>query len=116
MDVGSAVDYAHRKGNTLADDFVVVGREERCHQIRFARNQITISKIWDEAKLDVFMAVGSKNSITTVENIQTEESIKKELHSFAKFVRSLPENPMYQGIYPEALTFPTELRRYYDNG
>ncbi len=115
MEIESALDFAFTKGIDLVDDLIILGRNELRHQFRFARNQVVISKFWEEKKLDVFMAIGSKSSVRTIEEIQNESIIKKEIVNLTKFVKALPDNSMYKGINQKKTEIPKNTSQFYDS-
>ena len=73
---------------------LVVNQE---HQIRFSNSAIDISKQWNQHELELFLAIGRKFSVITIQNPSLKK-IKERLPQDIKNLKNLPKSILYWGM------------------
>jgi len=79
---------------------MLVERNKR--QVRFSNNDIDISKLWNEKRLDVFIAKGKRMFLTTIKNMN---NLDQQLEKYVRLLKNLPENKDFYGLNPEKQSY-----------
>ncbi|MHA2298762.1 MAG: TldD/PmbA family protein [Candidatus Hodarchaeales archaeon] len=94
--VERSLSYLVEKGKV--DDAIVSAGSRKRFQIRFSKNDVTVSKRWQEIILDLFLVKDKKIALTNLTDVSSFDKIKKALDELLIFTRSLQENKDYHGI------------------
>jgi PmbA protein len=84
-----------RKGG--ADDVAVTCITEDVKMIRFANNQITVSKAWLSSTINFMIAFKKRIAIASIEDL-SKGSIKQAVHSLIEIAKSTKPNKEYQRL------------------
>ncbi|MFX0090934.1 MAG: TldD/PmbA family protein [Candidatus Hodarchaeota archaeon] len=79
------------------DDVVVTITSKANHQIRFAKNEITVSKTWESTRFNMFASKDQRLASIELLDLK-EETIQKTIDELAVFLKRMPQNSEYQGI------------------
>jgi len=85
------VDLALKEGAT---DAAVKVRDEQHVMIRFSNNEVTVSKIYDESEINIFVMIEKKRAETTVP-ISSARNIAKTVRNLIKIARITPPSELY---------------------
>ncbi|RLF00871.1 MAG: TldD/PmbA family protein [Thermoprotei archaeon] len=120
LDLGDnmSVDYLKELGNKAVkkalslgvNDVAVMIHSGRRYMARFANNQITIIKHWNETNIGIRIRVGKKIVVGSTLNIAEVEKTVERLVSIAKYAR---ENPLLTPL-PEGPFKYTPVEKLYD--
>lgn len=86
-------------------ELIVKHTKKKEHQIRFSNSAIDIYKQWNMNLMEVFLSIGRKNTVITIQN-PTKESVKQEVEKTAKVLKSLPRSLLYWGMAKDSFTYP----------
>ena len=78
-----------------ADEAVCHIVREKCQQVRFSHNEITVAKEFYTVRAEMYVAKGKKSTNFTLENLET---IEKDLEKTVRFLDRLQENKDSYGI------------------
>lgn len=108
--MNDAVDYPHKAISAAqekgATEVIALMTERVNYQIRFSHSDIDVSKRWDHALLEVFVALGRKVTEVDIQD-PTHAKIEKFVSQAVEFAGTLPDNELYGGIETEIYTYPT---------
>ncbi|MHA1271992.1 MAG: TldD/PmbA family protein [Promethearchaeota archaeon] len=88
------VDIAHREG---AKDVIAKLSKRKEHQIRFSNSQIDTIKQWNLDLLEIFLAIGRRFTVISVQN-PNKESIEKKIGDSVKILKQSPKSFLYWGM------------------
>ncbi len=88
------------------DDAIANASRVLSYQVRFADNQIVITKRWSETSLDVFFVKDKKIIASELMNIDPN-ALDTSITQLAKFARSMKPNEEYRGISQGPFVYPT---------
>lgn len=71
------------------------------YQVRFSNSQVDVSKQWNVDLLEVFVSNNGKITVTEIQ-APTPEKVREDVTRTARFVKSLPFNPIFAGIEERA--------------
>ncbi|MFQ6123802.1 MAG: TldD/PmbA family protein [Candidatus Heimdallarchaeota archaeon] len=94
------------------DDVITNANRVLSYQVRFANNQIVVTKRWSETSLNVFIVKNKRIIASELMDLEPEP-LKASIENLAKFVRTMQPNEEYQGIAEGPFTYPT-LKGLYD--
>lgn len=103
-----AIDYGSKKTDAIIARVV----QTKNSQLRFSQNNIDISKIWEELKLELFVVIGEKTG-TTDRPITSEDDVKKTVDDTVSFTKMLPDSMFFAGLEDKIQSY-NKLKNQYD--
>ncbi|MFX0196481.1 MAG: TldD/PmbA family protein [Candidatus Hodarchaeota archaeon] len=94
------------------DDVITNAQRVRSYQVRFANNQIVVTKRWSETSLNVFIVKNKRIIASELMDLEPEALIAS-IENLTKFASSMQPNEEYRGIAEGPFTYPT-LEGLYD--
>lgn len=89
---------AYLEKNGQIDDAIVTADSSLVNQIRFSKNQIIVSKSWQEIDLSIFLSKDKKVATTSITDLSSIDNIYRSLDDLLAFTKSLEPNKEYYGI------------------
>ena len=86
------------------DDAIANAQRVLSHQIRFADNQIVVTKRWSETSLTIFFVKDKRIIASELMNLEPE-ALKASIVNLAKFASSMQPNEEYRGIAEGPFTY-----------
>ncbi|MEM3816384.1 MAG: DNA gyrase modulator, partial [Candidatus Bathyarchaeia archaeon] len=99
------VDLAKRLGAT---DAAAKLTESRRVMIRFSNNEVTVSKVFLESSIDVFVMIEKHRAATTISALSAR-NIKKSVENLVKIAKSTPPADIYAPLPQGPFTYNSEL-------
>lgn len=99
MDPQEIVDMCVKRG---ADDVVCTVQSAKKKQIRFAKNEITASKLWDSTSASIFMVRDKRIVVTSLDDFSQVESTLDNLFSLSRVLEPTED---YNGIAEGSFTY-----------
>lgn len=94
------------------DDTITNVQRVRSYQVRFANNQIVVTKRWSETSLNVFIVKNKRIIASELMDLEPE-SLIASIENLAKFASSMQPNEEYRGIAEGPFAYPS-LEGLYD--
>ncbi|MFQ5819748.1 MAG: TldD/PmbA family protein [Candidatus Heimdallarchaeota archaeon] len=94
------------------DDAITNAQRILSYQVRFANDQIVVTKRWSDTSLNIFLVKNKRIIASELMDIEPE-ALEASIENLAKFVRSMQPNEEYRGITEGPFTYPT-LEGLYD--
>ncbi|MHA1975238.1 MAG: TldD/PmbA family protein [Candidatus Hodarchaeales archaeon] len=98
---------------TNAEDIIVFGQNQTNFQLRFSKNEITVSKRWANLGIQVYFVKDKKISATFLSDLSSMDAVTKSLDELIAFSKALPPKNDYGGIAEGPFEYK-EIKGLYD--
>ncbi len=93
------------------EDLIVGLVHEDKRQVRFARNEVTIVKRWNEMSAQIFFVTKEKQVVaTSIEELQDKNRLEKAIEDLVTFAKTMKPSDNYFGIAKGPFSYPTVER------
>ncbi len=90
------------------EDLIVGVIQEDKRQVRFAKNEVTITKRWSELTASLFFVTAEKQvAATSIEDLHETSRLKKAIEDFVAFTKTMKPSTNYSGIARGPFSYPS---------